>query len=51
MKNNIYLTEDDQTFLIWLLDNYINDFDYLFSSKEEAKSIINKIDNIDENQN
>jgi hypothetical protein len=48
MKNNVYLTEDDQTFLLWMLDNYINDLDYLFSSKEEAKSIINKIDNIDE---
>ena len=46
MKNNIFLTEDDQTFLIWLLDNYINDFDYLFSSKEEAKTIINKIEKI-----
>ena len=46
MKDNIFLTEEDQTFLVWLLDNYTKDYRYYYSSKEEAISLIHKIESI-----
>ena len=46
MKNNIHLTIEDQEFLLWLLNNYLEEWENLFSSNEEAKSIINKIKSI-----
>jgi len=46
MKKNIYLTIEDQEFLLWLLNNHIEEWENFFSSNKEAKSIINKIESI-----
>ena len=46
MKKNIHLTEEEQEFLVWCLDNYTKDYRYYYSSKEEAINIINKIEAI-----
>jgi len=46
MKNNIHLTTEDQEFLLWLLNNHIEEWENFFSSNKEAKGIINKIESI-----
>ena len=46
MKDNIHLTIEDQEFLLWLLNNHIEQWENFYSSNEEAKSIINKIESI-----
>ena len=46
MKNNIHLTVEDQEFLLWLLNNYLEEWQNFYSSNEEAKGIINKIESI-----
>jgi len=46
MKNNIHLTIEDQEFLLWLLNNHIEEWENFFSSNKEAKGIINKIESI-----
>ena len=46
MRNNMHLTVEDQEFLLWLLNNYLEEWQNFYSSNEEAKNIINKIESI-----
>ena len=46
MKNNIHLTIEDQEFLLWLLNNHIEEWQNFYDSNKESKILINKIETI-----